>query len=50
MYSIDGDITFDDYAVEIDEDYLFEDFDVVEYNNYQKEQDISSEETNIQFE
>lgn len=49
MYSIDGNISFDDYSMEFDSDYLFDDFDVVELENYEKEQ-IISEDTDIQFE
>ena len=49
MYSIDGEINFDDYSVNIDSDYIFDDFDVVEQNIYEKEQ-IIEDNTDIQFE
>ena len=52
MYDINGDVTFDDYAIEIDNDYLCEDYDVVEaqqdYEAYNGE--IKNENTDIQFE
>lgn len=49
MYSIDGEVTFDDYSVEIDSDYIFNDFDVVEQNIYEEQQTINDN-TDIQFE
>ena len=53
MYDINGDVSFDDYAIEINEDYLYEDYDVVEqqqsYEAYNGELG-KEEETDIQFE
>ena len=50
MYSINGDISdFDDYAVEIDEEYLLNDYDVVEQNSDTYSNQIDSD-TDIQFE
>lgn len=50
MYSIEGDVTFDDYAVDIDEDYLCEDFDYVELGQSQIYNTETNTETDIQFE
>ena len=49
MYSIDGDITFDDYEVVIDTDYLCNDYDIVEQQVYEDYNNIDKE-TDIQFE
>lgn len=49
MYSIDGDISFDDYSIEVNSDYIYNDYDIVEQENYEKEQSISNE-TDIEFE
>lgn len=50
MYSIEGDVTFDDYAVDINEDYLCEDFDYVELGQSQTYNTETNTETDIQFE
>ena len=50
MYDINGDIGFDDYAIEIDEDYICNDYDVVEQQNYEAYNGEYKEETDIQFE
>lgn len=50
MYSIDGDITFDDYTVEIDMDYLCNDYDVVEQQTHEEYNNNIDEETDVQFE
>lgn len=48
MYDINGDVTFDDYTIDIDDEYVLNDYDTVDENNVFSES-ISTD-TDIQFE
>ena len=48
MYSIDGDMTFDEYSVELDDEFRTLDYDDVEQNHISEENNQSD--TNILFE
>lgn len=49
MCTID-DINFDDYAVDIAEEYINNDIDIVELQQHEKQNDLSNQDTNILFE